>query len=592
MSSGSFLFSTQLIRIWYQLSARRRSQVVLLLALMVLASIAEIISIGAVLPFLAVLMSPDKVTSNPLFAYVLKIGNLKHPRDMLLALTSLFCAASLVSSSIRLLLSWANIRYAFGVGIDLSLEIYRRTLYQPYSVHISRNSSEVIAGITTKVNSIIFSGILPTLLLITSCILMVAILATLVTIDAGMTFLVLLCFGGFYALVISFTRKRMVANGRTIANESAQVIKALQEGLGGIRDVLLDGSQNTYCDIYRASELPLRKAQGVNQFIAQSPRFIVESFGIIMIAMMAYILSQQPAGISSGFPVLGALAIGAQRLLPLMQQAYAAWVSVHSNKANFEDTLNLLEQPLPTHAKLPAADTIPFAHQIRFENVSFRYNDRHQWILKELNFSLSKGARLGIVGQTGSGKSTFIDIFMGLLSPAEGELKVDGQRIDERTLRSWQSLIAHVPQTIFMADTTIEENIAFGIPVHLIDHGRVVDAARKAQIVGDIESWPEGYATRVGERGVRLSGGQMQRIGIARALYKNAKVIVFDEATSALDNHTETAVMEAIDGLANDLTVVIIAHRLTTLRNCTEILELKGPGESRILSYQELINTK
>lgn len=560
----------------------------LLLALMVMASFAEIVSIGSVLPFLAVLMSPDKIMGNPWLAPALRLVDLHQTQDLLLPLTVLFCTASLTSASIRLFLSWANIRYAFGVGIDLSLEIYRRTLYQPYAVHVSRNSSEVIAGITTKVNAIIFSGILPMLVLITSFILMMAILATLIMIDPGMTFLVLLGFGGFYAAVISFTRTRMATNGQQAAHESAQVIKALQEGLGGIRDVLLDGSQKTYCAIYRTAEIPLRKAQGANQFIAQSPRFIVESFGMMMIVILAYVLSQKPMGIASGFPVLGALAIGAQKLLPLMQQGYAAWASVHSNKANFEDTLQLLEQPLPAHAKFPLGKPIPFSHEIKLEDVSFRYNDRHPWILRSLNLCLKKGTRLGIVGPTGSGKSTFIDIFMGLLTPTEGVLKVDGRWIDEDTIRSWQAHIAHVPQSIFMADSTIEENIAFGIPPHQIDHERVVDAARKAQIADDIRSWPDGYATRVGERGVRLSGGQRQRIGIARALYKNADVIVFDEATSALDNDTERAVMEAIDGLSDDLTVVIIAHRLTTLRNCTEILELKGPGEARVCRYQDL----
>lgn len=589
MSLKSLLFFTDFDRIWMQLPSRRRNQFLLLFALMVLASVAEIVSIGSVLPFLAILMSPDKVLDNPWLGAVIRISGLTRPQELLLSLTTLFCVAVLLSASIRLFLSWVSMRFAFGIGIDMSLEIYRRTLYQPYSIHVSRNSSEVIAGITTKVNAIIFNGILPTLVLLTSLILIFAILVTLISIDTSSTFLVLLGVGGFYALVMKVTRNRMANNGRRIAYESTQVIKALQEGLGGIRDVLLDGSQETYCAIYRAAEVPLLRSQGANQFIVQSPRFIVESFGMIVIVILAYVLSQRLGGIADGFPVLGALAIGAQRLLPLMQQGYAAWASIHSNKANFEDTLQLLEQPLPAYTKLPIADPIPFTGQISFENVSFRYSDRHPWIIRNLSFSLNCGARLGIVGTTGSGKSTFIDIFMGLLPPTEGVLKVDGQQIDNQTLRSWQAHIAHVPQSIYMADSTIEENIAFGIPANKIDRAKMVEAARKAQIAEDIESWSDGYQTRVGERGVRLSGGQRQRVGIARALYKNADIIVFDEATSALDNETERAVMEAIDGLSNDLTVVIIAHRLTTLRNCTEILELKGPGEASICRYEDLI---
>ena len=256
-----------------------------------------------------------------------------------------------------------------------------------------------------------------------------------------------------------------------------------------------------------------------------------------------------------------------------------------------QDTLELLDQPLPDYADLPAAEPLPFQQQIRLNNLSFRYSTETPWVLQNLDITLSKGSRVGFIGTTGSGKSTLLDIIMGLLQPNEGGLEVDGQPITAANYRNWQAHIAHVPQAIFLADSTIEENIAFGIPKELIDHDRVRQASKQAQIAEIIESWPKQYQTFVGERGIRLSGGQRQRIGIARALYKQADVIIFDEATSALDNETEQAVMQAIEGLSKDLTILIIAHRLTTLKNCTQVIELGDGGIKRIGTYSEIVTT-
>jgi ATP-binding cassette subfamily B protein len=276
----------------------------------------------------------------------------------------------------------------------------------------------------------------------------------------------------------------------------------------------------------------------------------------------------------SAIPTLAALALGAQRLLPALQIFYFNWTTIKAGQQSVEDGLQFLEQPYPEYANKPNPTPILFKESIKLENLSFQYNSEGITVLKNLNLTLEKGKRYGFVGTTGCGKSTLLDLIMGLLKPSNGYLKIDNQVINDKNQRSWQVIMAHVPQAIYLSDTSLAENIAFGVEVDKIDMKRVKEAAEKAQIAETIEALPQKYKTFVGERGIRLSGGQRQRIGIARALYKKAQVIVFDEATSALDNETELAVMEGIENLADDLTILIVAHRVTTLKSCDKIFRM------------------
>jgi ABC-type multidrug transport system fused ATPase/permease subunit len=575
-------------RLWDHISRRRRFQFALLLVLMVCASLAEILSIGAVLPFLAVLTDPARVYAHTAAQPIIKAMSLTEPHQLLLPLTIAFGLAALIAGAIRLLLLWASIRLSYAAGADLSISIYRRTLYQPYAVHVARNSSEIIDGISSKTGNAIYT-INMTLNLISCSVMLIAILIALLCIDP---FIALAAFGGFsliYAFIIQLTRKRLLTNSQTVARESVYVIKSLQEGLGGIRDVLIDGSQAQYCQIYRNADQPLRNAQGNNAFIHSSPRYGMEALGMLLIAALAYVLSQQDDGIAKAIPILGALALGAQRLLPVLQQAYGSWSSILGGQASLQDTLELLDQNLPDYAEQQPAKKLDFNRQISLKQLSYRYSQQTPWVFKNLNLTICKGSRVGFIGVTGSGKSTLLDIVMGLLQPTEGTLEIDGKKITTENHRAWQAHIAHVPQSIFLADSTIEENIAFGVSQDKIDSERVRQSAKRAQIADIIESWPKQYQTFVGERGIRLSGGQRQRIGIARALYKKADVIIFDEATSALDNQTEQAVMLAIESLSEEITLFIIAHRLTTLKNCTQIVDLGEGGIRRVGTYQDLM---
>jgi ABC-type multidrug transport system fused ATPase/permease subunit len=586
MSSGSISWLLQ--NLWRHLGSRRQSQIILLLFLMIIASFAEVLSIGVVLPFLGVLTAPERVFDHPSAQPFIQLMGITSATQLLLPLTFAFAAAALLAGGTRLILLWASMHVSHATGADLSYCMYQRTLYQPYSVHVARNSSEVIAGISLKVEVVIYN-LLQVLNLISASVLLMSILIALLLIDP---LVATTAMGGFlciYLLIIRITRSRARTNSERIARNSSQVIKALQEGLGGIRDVLIDGSQATYCQIYRHADLPLRKAQGSNSFIGSSPRTGVEALSMVLIAGLAYALSRDAEGFGKAIPTLGALALGAQRMLPSMQQAYASWTSLRGYHVSLKDAVDLLNQPLPDYAHQTPPAPIPFTQYIALRQVGFRYTPQSPWVFRDLNLTLSKGSRIGFIGTTGSGKSTLLDLVMSLLLPTEGTFEVDGLPITPANRRAWQAHIAHVPQAIFLTDSSIAENIAFGIPKNQIDLARVRLAAQKSQISETIESWPQQYDTLVGERGIRLSGGQRQRIGIARALYKQADVIILDEATSALDSDTEQAVMQAIDSLVEDLTVLIIAHRLTTLRNCTQIVELGGQGIKRIGTYRDLV---
>jgi ATP-binding cassette subfamily B protein len=358
--------------------------------------------------------------------------------------------------------------------------------------------------------------------------------------------------------------------------------------LGGIRDVIIDGTQEVYIRIFRESDVLLRDASAKIAIIGGAPRYVVETIGMVLIGFIAYLLSGRSGGLIDAIPLLGALALGAQRLLPLQQQIYNSVTMLIGGKAVLIDALLILDQPMSLEKVVETSSTLSFRKALAFEKVHFRYSPQAPWVLKGFNLEIRRGQRVGIIGITGSGKSTIVDILMGLLPPTEGCLRVDGVKIDEFKQRAWQQHLAHVPQHIYLADTTITENIAFGVPEKEIDMNRVKCAAVNAQIDSTIQAWPDGYQTRVGERGVRLSGGQRQRIGIARAFYKNADIIIFDEATSALDVETEEDVMSAIDELDNNLTIFIVAHRLSTLKSCDRIVKIIDGVVSWTGTFQEL----
>lgn len=577
-------------RLWRHISPEWRIQICLLLVVMFLASIAEMVSIGVVIPFLGALTAPEILYEHRLLRPVVSYFGFHEPQDLLLPITLAFVAAVLTAGSIRMLLSWMQAKITAGIVNELAVISYHKTLHQPYVVQISRSSSEIIGGILSKVSGGV-GGTFGAVLLVTSSLLILsAIISALLVADPLVAMASFLGFGSAYGLIASLTKKKLAFDSDCINNASTSVVKILQEGLGGIRDVLLDGTQSIYIEAYRQEDANLRKAQASIQFISIAPRFVIEAFGMVIIACIAYGLTSRPGGFMSMIPLVGALAIGAQRVLPLLHQAYSSWVQLQGGRDLLRDALDLLDQPIPQESSAHIfGEAVNFNEKIQLVSASFQYGEHEPDVLRGVTLTLPKGARVGFIGATGSGKSTLVDILMGLLQPTDGYLMVDGKKISAHNRRAWQKHIAHVPQAIFLADASIAENIAFGVPIGNINMSRVRLAARQAQISEVIESWDLQYETSVGERGIKLSGGQRQRIGIARALYKQADVLIFDEATSALDNETEQAVMNTIDNLGSQLTVLLIAHRLTTLRNCSQVIELQDGKINKIGTYAELV---
>ncbi len=451
-------------RLWLHIALKRRRQFCILLVMMIAASFTEVFSIGAILPFLGVLTAPQKVFEHELAQPVIQFLSITSPSQLLLPLTIMFCSAVLIAGCMRILLIWATMRLSFGTGSDISLDIYRRTLYQPYAIHASRNSSEVIAGITAKANTVIFGTLIPILTIISSFFMLSAILIAIIYVNPLIAFIAFGGFGLLYLTIIKFSRKRLISSGECIAREGSNVHKSLQEGLSGIRDVLIDGSQAVYCQIYRDSDFHMRRALGDQSFISTAPRYLMESLGMLLIAILAYILAFQPDGVSKAIPILGAVALGVQRLLPVLQQTYSSISSIVGSQGSLRDTLDLLDQPLPHYVNQPIPEPLPFKHAILLNQLSFRYSNESALVLNKIYVSITKGSRVGVIGSTGGGKSTMLDIIMGLLNPTEGSLEVDGQVVDDTNKRAWQSHIAHVPQAIFLADSSIAENIAFGVP--------------------------------------------------------------------------------------------------------------------------------
>ena len=575
-------------KLWHHLTKQRRKQFLLLLILMIVASIMEVVSIGAIVPFLGALTSPEQIYQHQLTQPLIKILGLTDPRQLLLPLTIIFVLATLIAAMVRLLLLYVSTRLSYAAGADLSIDIYRRTLYQDYSVHTSRNSSEIINSIITKTNIVTAGILVPYLNFVSSLILMIGIISLVFTINAQVALSIFSIFGLLYWIITFFAKRSLQKNGRLIADESSQMVKTLQEGLGGIRDVLIDGSQEFYCKLYRNADLSLRKASGDNVFIGASPRYLMEAIGMTLIAILAYVLTFQKGGVMSAIPILGALALGAQKLLPAMQTLYGSYSGIKGSTSSFIDVLNLLDQPLPSNTNQDLKKPMPFNQEVVLNNLSFRYSKDTPWILKNINLSFKKGEKIGFIGATGSGKSTLIDILMGLIIPTSGELLIDGVPITKKNRRAWQVLISHVPQSIYLVDSSIQENIAFGVALDQIKDHRVVQVAKQAQIAEMINNLNNKYKALVGERGVQLSGGQRQRIGIARALYKNSDVLIFDEATSALDTQTEEKIMQQIDELEGSQTIFIIAHRLSTLKQCDRVIRINADYSIEQLNYDQI----
>ena len=567
--------SLLLSSLWRYIDRKRKIQFILLIFMMIFSSFAEVISLGAVLPFLGVISAPEAVFNMELAKPIINMLDIESPDQLLLPLSLFFAISVIFAAIFRTLLLWLTIKISYSTGSELSVKTYKRIMNQSYIEHINRNTSELISIMGPKLNNAV-AVINNILIFFSSFFIMLGILSLLITVQPVISLLLFSSFALIYILTTYIFRLRLIKNSTNVSVLGPLLVKTLQESLGGIRNIIIDDSKKEFINIYSQTDQKFRIAQGNINFVGSSPRPIMEALGILLIICLVYFFSLQTEGIQTAIPVLGFMALGAQRLLPSLQQTYAAWSYIRGEQKSLEDILSILNKRLDVGKKSILKSDIVFKQTIHLKNVSFRFEKTLPKVLKNFNLKIEKGSWVGIVGETGSGKSTLIDIIMGLLEPTDGGLYIDEQLLSFNDLKSWQTKIAHVPQVIFLTDASISENIAFGVNSNEINHDLVKRSAKIAQINETIEALPDAYNTRVGERGVKLSGGQRQRIGIARALYKQAEIIIFDEATNALDSSKEASVMKALESLNKNITVIMIAHRLSTLENCSQIVDLSA----------------
>ncbi len=570
--------------IYSQIPKRRRLHLVILAVLSGITAICEMVAVGAILPFIAALQDPLILQKYNLGRIAL--DHFHH--NISTVLTLFFCSAVALAAAVRVIYLWAGVKVSFRIGSELTYELYKRALNQPYAVHISRSSNEVLDVISYGVNTIVSEFLIPCVNIVGAIFAFSCILFLLFIIDPLIASTSFLGIGLIYVLIGWVVRKKTARNSQDISLANRMKLKNIQEGMGGMRDIIINSMQFSYLNRLSKLDTMLTDARTSSRVISGTPRYIIEAAGLVIVANLANIMSDS-GSLNDSIPVLAAFAIGAQRLLPALQTVYSGWASIKTSFAYLDKVAKyILSTASPNITNNSKVVPLKFSHRIKLENVEFKYSRDGASALKSISIEIPKGRRIGIIGSSGSGKSTLVDMLMALLEPTHGKLIIDDQEIDSKNRAAWQANICHVPQSVYLIDGTIEENIAFADNNADIDPIRVRNAAAMAQIDKFIDTLDQGYKSMVGERGIRLSGGQRQRIGIARALYRESQVLVFDEATSALDSETERSVMESIDGLSNELTIIMIAHRISTLSCCDQVISMKDGKIVNIGTFQEV----
>ena len=583
------------ILLWQCLRPRRRRQLIGLQVLSVLSAIGEVANLGALLPFLRLLANP---AGSVQFIGPLSTPLHQLPQSMqLLTLGLGFVCIVIISTLLRALTIRSQLRLVALITADLAETVFAELLTRPFSWHVQHNSSKILAYLTNDVEQVAGSIQALLLFLINLCIVLL-LGATLVALSPEAMPLLAVLLASFYALVFKFTRATLKFDGEKLSSNYQRSIQAAQEALGGIRDVILDQSQSFFLDSYRDPYRNYRLASASINTKAQIPRYLIEGFVVILIVSFSLGCAFSGIDLNQQLPLLGIMVMGSYRLLQPLQQCFNSVSALQAQQASFQRLGPFLQSSaalaqLETQSLSIPLDQKLSAPLLQFSQVSYRYTANSPLVLNQFDLSIQSGERIAFVGSSGSGKSTSCDLILGLLRPTEGKILINGIDLhcDPANLARWQRRIAHVPQHIYLSDASFAANIAFGVPLEQIDYDRLLIAAHQAQIAELIEASENGYSTIVGERGVRLSGGQRQRIGLARALYKNAELLVLDEATSALDNRTENEVMQAIAKLDRQITVIMIAHRLSTVKQCDRLLLMDHGKLAAIGTYEQLVAT-
>ena len=564
-------------KLWNQLNKKRKIQICFIIFLIFINGLAEFISFASVIPFLRIITDSNYIINNNFLKKLFNFFGIYSFNQIAIVISSIFVLTIFISAFIRIINIWFMTKISAEIGTDLSVSIYNKVLHQPYIFHLNTNSNELSTAVTYEVDRTT-QCILLFLQFIAGIIMMSCLVFGFISFNWYIGTPTVVTYALLYLSFMVAFKYRLSRNSRRIVSFTENQLKSVNNGLGAIRDILLDNNQEEYVNNFKSSDYPLRKLTAEKYFLGVMPRFILEALGIILIVFLSIYLVLKGYQNSFIITLLGGVALISQKLLPSMQLCYNSWSILTNTKSSVLKVLRNLELSIDDSYSRKIKQLI-FFKEIKIKSLNFKFNnDVEKFVLKDINLTIKKGERIGILGKTGSGKTTLINIIMGLIEPTSGQLLVDDSsiysKIDKYRQISWQKSIAHVPQNIYLSDQSFAENIAFGISKNKIDMSKVRRVAEMAEISTFITSHRNGYETYVGERGIRLSGGQRQRIALARALYKNTKVLILDEATSALDNKTEKSIMKSINNLNKDITIIMVAHRTSTLSECDQIIEL------------------
>ena len=590
---------SQLKELYSLLTAEQRRKLMRLQYLVLLMSLAEIAGVVSIGPFMALVGDMSQLQGEGMMAGLYRASGVETPRTFLFWLGIGVLVVLTGAALISMYTIWRLSMYGAQVGGELSSRLYRHYMHQPWLFHASGSSSQLTNQIAQECQRIT-NNIISPLMQMNAKLVMALLMSTAIFLYNPLVALAgLLIYSFAYFLLYRTVRRHLMRNGKAISDAQKLRFKLMGEGFGGIKDALLLGRQQLFTEGFDAACERFARAQGTNQAMGQAPRYAMElvAFGSV-IFLMVYLLAVHQGNLGTILPVLSVYALAGFKLLPAFQQVYTSLSSIRGNLAAFDALReDLRASVLVQHTArrhLPSDQKqeswVP-RHSIRLEKVTFTYPGKQEPALMEVDLEIPVNQIVGLVGASGSGKSTAIDLLLGLIEPGQGQLTVDDQPVMSTNRRAWQNTLGFVPQSIFLADSSIRENIGFGLPPDVIDDEKVRHAATLAHLDEFLAELPDGLETRVGERGVQLSGGQRQRIGIARALYDEAAVLILDEATSALDGITEKLIMEAIHDFSGKKTIIMIAHRLATVRQCNHIYLLSGGRIVDQGDYQSLLKS-
>lgn len=566
---------------WALLNAQERRIAMVVLVIIIIGALSTAAMVGSVLPFLIVLSEPNRIQSTPLLAWSYDAFGFTSVYGFLVVLGLTSFGVIVLSSVIQIVRIWAIVWFSCMRTHAISYNLLSSYLAQPYTFFLNRHSSDMAPRVLQESGLVVSQFFRPAADFIAACLTTLSIVGLLLWLQPLVTAIAFIVLGGIYGVIYIGTRRKLRDLGQIQLVANRARFRMANESIAGIKDIKLLSRETTYLDRYACVSTQWAGTQIIINVLSQVPQFALQGVafgGIILLCLLLV----DPAHVTSGsslkelVPVIGLFTFSTQRLMPELSKLYQSLTQMQAGIATvdavYEDLV--LCKPDTALSRIPVVG-LGLNQALRIDALSYSYPNSDQVGLRDISVTIRAGEKIGIVGSTGAGKTTLADIVLGLLEPDHGRIVVDGQDVTQENLQAWMHSVGYVPQDIFLTDAPVAENIAFGVPPEDIDFKRVRNAARIARIDQFVmNELPEGYETHIGERGVRLSGGQRQRIGVARALYNDADLIVFDEATSALDNLTEAEVIKAIDALPGDKTVLMIAHRLSTVRRCDRIIML------------------